>query len=206
MSQEEVLARTQPEVVAEPASSLQPMYPQRVSPSSQLNVKSLAFKGETEVERGPFKTKGNTPRSRIAKQQTVTGNALTQFGPEQVIVYNEGPISIELGYDGQDYQYPAGEYRTIPALVAFVHWGVIALVDPETNELHFSRPKGPGSQFEDRLSGYAPLSAWQNDQVQKTEIYKHFIDWFSNGVKFKVFRPKTKVRAQEWNALGEAIT
>lgn len=203
MSQEEV--RTE---VAEPAvqSSLQPMYPARagqLSPNSQLNVKSLAFKGDLEVERGPFKSKGNSPRSRIGKQQTVTGSALTQFGPEQVIVYNEGPVSVEFGYDGQNYQYPAGEYRTIPALIAYFHWGVIALVDPETNELHFSRPKGPGSQFEDRLSGYAPLALWQKDDPT---MYERFIDWFSNGVKFKVFRPKTKVRQQEWNALGEAIT
>lgn len=186
----------------EQSSSLQPMQPRRLAPKSQLNVKSTAFKGETEVERGPFKTKGNSPRSRIPKQQSVTGNALTQFGPEQVIVFNEGPVSVEFGYDGQDYQYPAGEFRTIPALLAFVHWGVIALVDPETNELHFSRPKGPGSQFEDRLSGYAPLTLWQKDPDE----YEKFIDWFTNGVKFKVFRPKTKVRQQEWNALGEAIT
>lgn len=167
-----------------------------------LNVKSLSFKPETEPERGPFKSKGNTPRSRIPKQQSVTGNALAEFGPEQVIVYNEGPVSIELGYDGVDYNYPAGEYRTVPALIAYVHWGVIALVDPETNDLRFSRPKGAGTQFEDRLSGYAPLALWQNDQSS----YERFIDWFSNGVKFKVFRPKTRVRQQEWNALGEAIS
>lgn len=191
-SQEEQIVPAQTQVNGEP---IQPAT--RSLAERSFNVKSLAFKGETEPERGPFKSKGNTPRSRIPRQQS-----LPEFGPEQVIVYNEGPVSIELGYDGENYNYPAGEYRTVSALIAYFHWGVIALVDPETGELRFSRPKGAGSQFEDRLSGYAPLALWQNDQLN----YERFIDWFSNGVKFKVFRPKTRVRQQEWNALGEAIS
>lgn len=182
-------------------SQAQPLPISRPSPRP-LTIRASSFKGETEVDAGPFRHKGNTPRSRIPKQQTVTGHALTQFGPEQVIVYNKGPVSVELGYDGQDYSYPAGEYRTVPALVAFFHWGVIALADPQSGELNFSRPKGAGSQFEDRLSGYAPLTLWQ----KSPDDYERFIEWYTNGLEFKVFRPKTRVRSQDWAALGTAIS
>jgi hypothetical protein len=140
--------------------------------------------------RGPFA--GSGPKSRQPRQQTVTETATTAFGSELVVVHNKGPIEPELGFNGKKQFYPKDSYITVSSEVAFFHWGVIALGD------RFERPKESGSQYEDRLSGYAPLTLWQTDP----KAYKAFIDWFDTGVEFKVFRPKTRVVSQEWDRIG----
>lgn len=152
-------------------------------------IRSHAYGKETQPAPGPFKGMG--PKSRIGRQQTVTGNAATPFGPEMVVVHNKGPINVTLGFDGADIEYPAGSFVTVSSEVAFHHWGVIALGD------NFDRPREAGSQYEDRLSGYAPLSLWQKNP----KAYRAFIDWFDKGVEFKVYRPKTRVQGQDWDKI-----
>lgn len=158
------------------------------SRNGALKLKSGAFK-QDKTPTGPFSGMG--PKSKIGRQETVTGNASVGFGNEMVIVHNKGPVQPTLGFNGGDISYPSGEFVTVPAEVAFHHFGVIALGE------RFERPKNAGSQYEDRLSGYAPLALWQRDP----EGYQAFIDWFDTGLEFKVFRPATHVQSTDWERI-----
>lgn len=169
-------------------SALTPRPPRPVT-----HLKSRSFQKDQSPQ-GPFK--GSGPKSRLPRHESVTGDPNVGFGTEMVIVHNKGPVELTLGFDGEDYHYPVGAFVTVSAEIAFHHFGVIALED------RFERPKYAGSQYEERLSGYAPLSLWQRSE----KLYNEFIDWFDNGLEFKVFKPETHIQQLDWERIGgEAI-
>jgi hypothetical protein len=133
----------------------------------------------------------------LPKQETVTGHPLQPFGEDLVIVYNPGPIEPPLVYDKKEFFYAKESSTTVPAIVAWFHFGVIALGG------QLDRPKGAGSYAEDRFSSYCPLFLWQT----QPDKYEEFKDWFFNKLRFKSYRPKVRVSSKEFDEIqGEAIS
>jgi hypothetical protein len=152
---------------------------------------------------GPFEQPPQTAldktgqHSILPKQETITGHPMQPFGDDMVIVYNPGPLGTTLVYDRKEYPYPANSSTTVPANVAWFHFGVVA------SGGKLNRPKGTGSYAEDRFSSFCPLFLWQTDLAQ----YEAFKDWFFNKLRFKSYRPKVRVSSKEFDEIpGEAIS
>ena len=170
-----------------------------MNPDAQHPPGALSKRGQA----GPFQAPPQGERdptgrhSILPRQETITGNPLQPFGEDLVIVYNPGPISPHLVYDRKEFPYPENSSTTIPANVAWFHFGVVALNGK------LERPKGPGSYAEDRFSSYCPLFLWQTDPPK----YEEFKDWFFNKLKFKSYRPKVRVSSKEFDDIpGESIS
>lgn len=170
-----------------------------MNPQAQHTPGTLAKRNQV----GPFETPPQgqlDPTGRhpiLPKQETITGHPLQPFGEDLVIVYNPGPIEPHLVENKKEYFYAANSSTTVPANVAWFHFGVIALGGK------LERPKGPGSYAEDRFSSYCPLFLWQTDKPR----YEEFKDWFFNKLKFKAYRPKVRVSSKEFDEIaGEAIS
>jgi hypothetical protein len=149
---------------------------------------------------GTYTGKQNLPIGQhpiLPKQESATGHPMNPFGEELVIVYNPGPIQPKLVHGGVPYSYPENSSTTVPATVAWFHFGVLA------RDGKLERHKGPGSYAEDRFSSYCPLFLWQTDLPK----YEEFKDWFYNKLKFKCYRPKVRVSSKEFEDIpGEAIS
>ena len=170
-----------------------------MNPQAQHPPGTLARKNQV----GPFQTPPQAQLDKtgrhpiLPKQETITGHPMQPFGDDLVIVYNPGPFAVVLGYDQKDFPYAENSSTTVPATVAWFHFGVVA----QGGQL--DRPKGPGSYSEDRFSSYCPLFLWQTDLKR----YEEFKDWFFNKLKFKSYRPKVRVSSKEFEEIpGEAIS
>jgi hypothetical protein len=170
-----------------------------MNPVAQHPPGTLARKNQV----GPFETPPSVQVDKtgrhpiLPKQETITGHPMQPFGEELVIVYNPGPIAPHLVYDKKEYFYAENSSTTVPAVVAWFHFGVSA------QNGRVERDKDQGSYAQDRFSSYCPLFLWQT----QPEEYEKFKDWFFNKLKFKAYRPKVRVSSKEFDEIpGEAIS